>query len=60
MDRCGGGPKSKDFWPTIKPFLSSKQQAKGSNEIILQIDDNLISNQAEVRNTFKWLLCPYC
>ena len=22
--RCAGGPKSKDFWPTIKPFLSMK------------------------------------
>ena len=24
FDRCSGGPKSKDFWLTIKPFLSSK------------------------------------
>ena len=24
QERCGGGPKSKDFWPTIKPFLSQK------------------------------------
>ena len=24
FERCGGGPKSKVFWPTIKPFLSSK------------------------------------
>ena len=23
-ERCAGGPKSKDFWPTIKPFLSKK------------------------------------
>ena len=23
-ERCGGGPRSKDFWPTIKPFLSKK------------------------------------
>ena len=22
LERCGGGPKSKDFWLTIKPFLS--------------------------------------
>ena len=22
FERCAGGPKSKDFWPTIKPFLS--------------------------------------
>jgi hypothetical protein len=23
-ERCAGGPKSSDFWLTIKPFLSSK------------------------------------
>jgi hypothetical protein len=23
-ERCLGGPKSSDFWPTIKPFLSNK------------------------------------
>lgn len=35
MERCGDGPKSNDFWPIIKPFLSSKQQSKITNEIIL-------------------------
>ena len=24
-ERCAGGPKLSDFWPTIKPFLSSKR-----------------------------------
>ena len=24
IERCAGGPKSKDFWPTIKPFLTNK------------------------------------
>ena len=24
IERCTGGPKSKDFWPTVKPFLSNK------------------------------------
>ena len=28
FERCSGGPKSKDFWPTIKPFLSSKSGKK--------------------------------
>ena len=23
-ERCAGGPKSKNFWPTINPFLSKK------------------------------------
>jgi hypothetical protein len=22
LERCVGGPKNKDFWPTIKPFLT--------------------------------------
>ena len=33
-ERCAGGPKSKDFWPTIKPFLS-KKGSDGGNEVIL-------------------------
>ena len=24
FERCIGGPKSKDFWPTIKPFITNK------------------------------------
>ena len=28
LERCGGGPKSKNFWPTIKPFLSQKSTIK--------------------------------
>ena len=44
-ERCGGGPKSKDFWPTIKPFLSSKSTNKSSNNIILKENDNLVSDQ---------------
>ena len=26
LERCVGGQKSTDFWPTIKPFLSKKCQ----------------------------------
>ena len=46
FERCGGGPKSKDFWPTIKPFLSSKS-AKYDCDIIL-LEKDLISDQKEV------------
>jgi hypothetical protein len=35
-ERCAGGPKSSDFWPTIKPFLSSKG-VKTNNSITLYI-----------------------
>ena len=46
LERCGGGPKSKDFWPTIKPFLSQKSTTKSNSNIILKEDDNLISDQS--------------
>ena len=48
LERCGGGPKSKDFWPTIKPFLSQKHVNKSDSNIILQEDENLISDQKTV------------
>jgi hypothetical protein len=25
LERCVGGPKNKDFWHTIKPFLTNKE-----------------------------------
>ena len=49
FERCSGGPKSKDFWPTIKPFLSSKT-SKNSADIILIENNSLVSDQAEVCN----------
>ena len=52
FERCSGGPKSKDFWPTIKPFLSKKGSGGGS-EIILSENDKIISDQKEVCNVFN-------
>ena len=51
------GPKSKDFWPTIKPFLSQKSTHKSDSQIILKNTESntLISDQhqeAEHLNTF--------
>ena len=51
-ERCAGGPKSKDFWPTIKPFLS-KKGSDGGNEIILCENDKIVSDQGEVCNIFN-------
>ena len=51
-ERCAGGPKSKDFWPTIKPFLS-KKGSDGGAEVILCEGDKVISDQAEVCTTFN-------
>ena len=47
-----GGPKSKDFWPTIKPFLS-KKGSDGGSAVILCEEDKLISDQAEVCTIFN-------
>ena len=52
FERCSGGPKSKDFWPTIKLFLSKKGSGGGS-EIILSENDKIISDQKEVCNVFN-------
>ena len=53
MERCSGGPKSKDFWPTIKPFLSKNSQSKNSNNVILKENNILISDQTEVCETLN-------
>ena len=52
FERCAGGPKSKDFWPTIKPFLSKKGSGGGS-EIILSENEKIISDQREVCDIFN-------
>lgn len=52
FERCSGGPKSKDFWPTIKPFLS-KKAVGGGNEVILSEEDKIVSDQPEVCSIFN-------
>ena len=51
-ERCSGGPKSRDFWPTIKPFLS-KKAVGGGNEVILSEDEKIVSDQPEVCEIFN-------
>ena len=51
-ERCVGGPKSTDFYPTIKPFLTNK----GSNitkDIILEDNNKIINDQLQVANNFN-------
>ena len=55
-ERCAGGPKSKDFWPTIKPFLS-KKGSDGGSEVILNENDQVISDQAEACTVFNTFFC---
>ena len=52
LERCTGGPKSKDFWPTIKPFLSVKG-SDGGSKVILCEDEGVIFYQAEVCTIFN-------
>ena len=46
-ERCAEGPKSKDFWPTVKPFLSNKGLLKDP-VIVLSENNNIISDQTSV------------
>ena len=48
-ERCSGGPNSKDFWPTFKPFLSNRGLLKDP-VIILSENNNIISDQTSVSN----------
>jgi hypothetical protein len=50
-DRCGGGTKSKSFWPTIKPFLSNK--TTGASCLQLIENDKLILAANEVSEVFN-------
>ena len=52
FEQCAGGPKSKDFWPKIKPFLS-KKGSDGGSEVILCEEEGVISDQAEVCTIFN-------
>ena len=52
--RCASGPKSKDFRPTIKSFLSKKGSGGGS-EIILCENEKMVSSQSEVSEVFNEL-----
>jgi hypothetical protein len=53
-ERCVGGPKSADFYPTIKPFLTNK----GSNitkDIILEDNNKIINNQLHLSKELFFL-----
>jgi hypothetical protein len=56
-ERCVGGPKSTDFYPTIKPFLTNK----GSNitkDIILEDNNKIINDQLQVATNFAFDMPP--
>jgi hypothetical protein len=51
-ERCLGGPKSSDFWPTIKPFLSNKSN-NCKKDIILEEDNNIVEIYSVCRDDNK-------
>jgi hypothetical protein len=63
-ERCAVGPKSSDFWPTIKPFLSSKG-VKTNNSITLSENNDIVNDPKKVSgplpvfdNFYKGCLTP--
>ena len=52
IERCVGGCKAKDFWPTVKPFLTNKGSFIQKDTILLE-NDKLINDQQDVCNIFN-------
>ena len=52
IERCTGGPKSKDFWSTVKPFLTNKG-CTNQKETILQENKTIVTDQKEVCETLN-------
>ena len=50
-ERCEGGPKKQHFWPTIKPFISSRHTA--NTDMILSENDSIISESESVAKIFN-------
>ena len=50
--RCHGNVGSKNFYKTIKPFLSTKQSHYSGSKIILKEDDSIISGASKVADIF--------
>ena len=47
IERCTEGPKSKDCWSTVKPFLTNKV-CTNQKETILQENKTIVTDQKEV------------
>jgi hypothetical protein len=52
IERCAGGPKSKDFWPTVKSFLTNKGNVN-QKDTVLSENDVLITKLDEVCEIFN-------
>ena len=49
----GWTKKNKDFWSTIKPFLTNKG-SQFETDIILNENEKLVTNQKEISNVFNY------
>ncbi|KAK3087255.1 hypothetical protein FSP39_003689 [Pinctada imbricata] len=52
IEHCSGGPKSKDFWPTISPFISKKGNTHQKDTELCE-NETLITHQQEICNIFN-------
>ena len=52
VERCAGGPKAKDFWPTIKPFITNKG-ANHQKDTVLCENEKLVTKQQDVCDIFN-------
>ena len=52
IERCTGGNRCKDFWPTVKPFLTNKG-CLIQKDIILQENNNILTDQKEISEVFN-------
>ena len=52
VERCAGGPKAKDFWPTIKPFITNKG-ANHQKDTVLCENEKLVTKQQDVCAIFN-------
>ena len=51
--RCHGNVGSKNFYKTIKPFLSTKQSCYSGSKIALKENDSIISDASKVADIFN-------
>ena len=55
-ERCGGGTKSSDFWPTIRPFLTNKG-SQNSENIAISDNGKIITDTNEICEKFNTFFC---
>ena len=52
LDRCTGGCNNKDFWPTVKPFLTNKGTVIQKDTILCE-NNTLINSQEDIADIFN-------